>query len=403
MNTFSEQPQTRFFKSYHGIEGETRVKIAGKCWDISTSKGGSGVISTHCHAVTDEGNGNTSFVMFGQDEGESFHVNILPRGTRATEKTIREAHAEGLKQFYAKSAVGELPKADAEIQIGQILFTDYIQRPETNRRAVYEITGSKFKTVLLDGSRTQFDDHVRPYAKRFGIGTYYNEGEKISQEEIDALLIQARENMKVQAAADEVQREEAAKKAAEKKEHLSQFTKADRRKSTTILKAHILKAFPSVSKVEIKTDSRSMDVTYYAPSKIEELETLLADFREGHFNGMEDIYEYSKDREEVILEDHILESYQYVSVDHKEAEEPAADQVKEALPVQPIQPGKVQIIDYSEKAIAVIGDTKPIKDKLKELGGRFNFRLTCGPGWIFRKADLERIKQALSVKEVANV
>ncbi len=403
MNTFSDVEQTRFFKSHYGIEGETRVKIAGKCWDITTSKGGSGVISTHCHAVTDEGNGATSFVMFGQDEGASFHVNILPKGTRATEKTIREAHAEGLKQFYAKSAAGELPKADAEIQIGQIIFSDYIQRSETNRRAVYEINGSKFKTVLLDGSRTQHDDHVRPYAKRFGIGTYYNEGEKISQEKIDALLIQARDNMKVQAAKDEIEREEAAQKEQEKKAYLSQFTRADRRKSTAIIKAHILKAFPSVSKVEVKSDHNSMYVTYYAPSKIEELETFIDEFKMGHFNGMDDIYEYAKDKEEIILEDHILELYQYVSVSHKEAEEPAADQVKEALPVQPIQPGKVQIIDYSEKAIAVIGDTKPIKDKLKELGGRFNFRLTCGPGWIFRKADLERIKQALSVKEVANV
>ena len=55
----------------------------------------------------------------------------------------------------------------------------------------------------------------------------------------------------------------------------------------------------------------------------------------------------------------------------------------------------VSIIDYSEKAIAVIGNTKPIKDKLKELNGRFNFRLSCGPGWIFPKNRFEEIRQAL--------
>lgn len=58
--------------------------------------------------------------------------------------------------------------------------------------------------------------------------------------------------------------------------------------------------------------------------------------------------------------------------------------------------GEVNIIDYSEKAIAVIGDTKPIKDKLKELGGKFNFRLSCGPGWIFPKSKLETIQNALT-------
>jgi hypothetical protein len=53
-------------------------------------------------------------------------------------------------------------------------------------------------------------------------------------------------------------------------------------------------------------------------------------------------------------------------------------------------------VDYSDKAFAVIGDTKPIKDLLKSLGGRFNFRLTCGPGWIFPKTKLNDVTAALS-------
>lgn len=44
----------------------------------------------------------------------------------------------------------------------------------------------------------------------------------------------------------------------------------------------------------------------------------------------------------------------------------------------------IRIVDYSEKAIAVYGDTKSIKDKLKSLGGRFNPRLREGTGWIFQ-------------------
>lgn len=56
----------------------------------------------------------------------------------------------------------------------------------------------------------------------------------------------------------------------------------------------------------------------------------------------------------------------------------------------------VQIIDYSEKAIAVIGDTKPIKDMLKNMGGKFNPRLSCGMGWIFPKNKMEQVKAALS-------
>lgn len=61
-----------------------------------------------------------------------------------------------------------------------------------------------------------------------------------------------------------------------------------------------------------------------------------------------------------------------------------------------VKPGTVQIIDYSEKAIAVIGDTRPIKDKLKDLGGKFNPRLSCGAGWIFSKTRLNALQAALS-------
>ena len=54
------------------------------------------------------------------------------------------------------------------------------------------------------------------------------------------------------------------------------------------------------------------------------------------------------------------------------------------------------IVDYSEKAIAVTGDTRPIADKLKEMGGRFNPRLSCGPGWIFSKRKEDELRAVLA-------
>lgn len=67
----------------------------------------------------------------------------------------------------------------------------------------------------------------------------------------------------------------------------------------------------------------------------------------------------------------------------------------EKTETQNVHSGKIQIIQYSEKSIAVIGDTKPIKDKLKELGGSFNFRLTCGAGWIFPMSKLNALQTSL--------
>ncbi len=64
-----------------------------------------------------------------------------------------------------------------------------------------------------------------------------------------------------------------------------------------------------------------------------------------------------------------------------------------------VQAGEVQIIDYSEKAFAVIGDTYPIKEQLKQLGGKFNRFLKCGAGWIFSKSKLEEVQAALMPQE----
>lgn len=57
--------------------------------------------------------------------------------------------------------------------------------------------------------------------------------------------------------------------------------------------------------------------------------------------------------------------------------------------------GKLQLVNYSEKAIALIGDTKAIKDLLKQLGGRFNSHLSCGAGWIFSKKAEGKLRAAL--------
>ena len=60
-----------------------------------------------------------------------------------------------------------------------------------------------------------------------------------------------------------------------------------------------------------------------------------------------------------------------------------------------VKTGEINIVDYSEKAFAVIGDTKPIKDLLWSLHGKFNARLSCGAGWIFSKKRLTEVETAL--------
>lgn len=60
-------------------------------------------------------------------------------------------------------------------------------------------------------------------------------------------------------------------------------------------------------------------------------------------------------------------------------------------------PTGIQLIAYSEKALAVTGNTKPIKDQLKKLGGKFNLKLSCGAGWIFSKKREQELRTALAL------
>ncbi|CAH6419974.1 Hypothetical protein HVR_LOCUS1031 [uncultured virus] len=46
----------------------------------------------------------------------------------------------------------------------------------------------------------------------------------------------------------------------------------------------------------------------------------------------------------------------------------------------------MQAVYYSEKSIAVFGDTKPWAANLRALGGKFNGNLGGRPGWIFQRA-----------------
>lgn len=80
--------------------------------------------------------------------------------------------------------------------------------------------------------------------------------------------------------------------------------------------------------------------------------------------------------------------------------EPAAKKEKE--PTKKTTP-KFQIVNYSEKSIALFGETKPIKEDLKSLGGRYNANLrpfgedSRVPGWIFPK------KCESAVRELVNL
>lgn len=469
---FTHTENTRIRKSLrNGWEGETKVKINGKNWMITTLKRSSGQITTWCKVVNDNGNGVISYMMFGADKSEDFTIEVAPKGTTATEGNIKKYHLEALAVFDAKIEAGEAGGDVYKITVGQILFTDSCGRWDDNRRVVYEVINeNSFKTVLLDGSRTQHDDFVKDYKNKFGIGTYYNQGERMEDiNEINNLVLTAKENEAkaiLQQQADEIAAQE---KDRQHKEYLSQFKQADRRATTNILKAHILKEFPQVKKVEVKSDvfsmGSSLDVWYYSPEPVQGVEDLINSLQYGRFNSMEDIYEHNEGDNEVIINGHILTTYKYTTAKHEKIEDEAINLVKaavETIELQEVEPidilnieaGKedsclneelstltvsdllgetreednhpktgikctqtpfvladikrveepapaakksIELVEYNENSFALIGEgTREHKDKIKELGGKFNAYLRCGKGFIFSNKRKKEVLNFLS-------
>jgi hypothetical protein len=63
--------------------------------------------------------------------------------------------------------------------------------------------------------------------------------------------------------------------------------------------------------------------------------------------------------------------------------------------------GTFQIVDYSDRAIAVFGDTMAVKEALMALGGRFNKFLTLNgqraAGWVFQKSKEQELRGLLAI------
>ena len=57
---------------------------------------------------------------------------------------------------------------------------------------------------------------------------------------------------------------------------------------------------------------------------------------------------------------------------------------------------ELRIVDYGERTIAVVGNTKPHKDALKSIGGYFVYRTQWGPAWVFREKKRDIIQAYLS-------
>lgn len=391
----------------------TTKNVNGHDWQITTSKKHSGKIATTAQRGKKTKYG-FEFAMLS-DPNITLHTS---GATRATSKALTECHEIGLLNFDDNPEImTKSPKREG-LQPGQIIFThgyDNERRRVIIKEATTEYGSKYFETVVLDSLAIGRDDHIRPFTEKFGIGTYYHEGDMYEgdiEELYNKAVCKAEEDRK----AEEIRKAKEAEETARKIEEGKKLVSVPEWAKSVIL-CHVKE---DDSDPYSDYYSHSISKTYYLAWS-SHTRDLFSEMRKAAKNCektayMADLPKDCENREKYSMGSgyYLGESshsgyeirkgsinkndldYLYIAAAEGRFFCPTEEPKTEKKPTQKASTKGVEIIDYSEKAIAVIGNTKEIKDTLKSLGGRFNPRLSCGMGWVFPKAKGEALRAALA-------
>lgn len=295
---------------------------------------------------------------------------------------------------------------------------------------VYEVTRDKwgitYHLVNLRTHEFHTSDLIRPLSEKFGIGIYYDDANPkfLDPLETAALLTKAKEK-----------KAEAERKVKEAKEEYECIAKigAERLRPLvpTDAKAVIIGTL-RVNECDSYTDYYDYSIarivilgfSKHTRNLFSEMRKHAANFEEtaylaeynadyehrenysmgdGMYLGRNKYSGWTIEKEPICDLEKFIERYAHTAGDEanlcmkapqreNEAQQPTATADLSAL--------SLKIVEYSEKAIAVFGDTKPIKDVLKNLNGLFRANLTYKgerrAGWIYSKKQELKVREALA-------
>jgi hypothetical protein len=299
---------------------------------------------------------------------------------------------------------------------------------EDDRYAVYGITegsdGFIYRLINLRTRKFGQCDLIRPLSEKFGIGYYYDDKNPEFMDAFEVEVLRSEAEQKA-AAEQEAQRQEQA--------HRERLETAGRERLASLVPADA----KAVIVAELHEDESDMMTDYFGYRTVRTVilgfsthtKDLFSEMRKYAVNFPETAYLATKNQKYEHREKYTGGSGYYLSESrcsgwtvrkikyfgNRESiidcfALTAGDEAN--ICVSRVQAdtdtstdtvtGDFIIVDYSEKAIAVFGDTKPVKDALKAPGGRFNPKLTHGgrkqAGWIFPKSKKQELNGLLTVK-----
>ena len=295
---------------------------------------------------------------------------------------------------------------------------------------VYEVSHDKwgitYHLVNLRTHEFHTSDLIRPLSEKFGIGIYYDDANPkfLDPLETAALLTQAKEK--------KAEAERKAEEASEEYERIAKIgTERLRPLIPTDTKAVIIGTL-RVNECDSYTDYYDYSIartvilgfSKHTRNLFSEMRKHAANFEEtaylaeynadyehrenyslgdGMYLGRNKYSGRTIEKEPIYDLEKFIERYAHTAGDETNLCMKAPQRENEAQ--QPttaanLSSFNLEIVEYSEKAIAVFGDTKPIKDVLKNLNGLFRANLTYKgerrAGWIYSKKQEQKVREALA-------
>ena len=296
---------------------------------------------------------------------------------------------------------------------------------------VYEVSrnqwGITYHLINLETHEFHTSDLIRPLSAKFGIGIYYDDANPkfLDPLETAVLLTKAKEK-----------KAEAERKAEEEREEYERIAKIGAERLRPLIPTDAKAVIIGTLRVN-ECDSYTDYYNYSIGRTVilgfsKHTRNLFSEMRKHAVNFEETTYlaEYNADYEHrenysmgdgMYLGEHkysgwtiekepiydlekFIERYAHTAGNEAnlciKAPQTDSDTAEQPTATADLSMFNLEIVEYSEKAIAVFGDTKPIKDVLKDLNGLFRANLTYKgerrAGWIYSKKQETKVREALA-------
>ncbi len=322
------------------------------------------------------------------------------------------------KQFL----LGANKEIDTNIQTVAVNQIVRMEGYNYDKYVVYEIAktqwGITYKLINLRTKEFHTSDLIRPFSEKFGIGMYYDDvcPQFLDAFEVAILKEEAQANANAEKQAKQQEKQHCEQVSAIGRKRLNEIIPTDAQAvivacerednsdpysdyySASTVRRVIL-GFSTHTKnnfQEMRNHAGNFEETAYLTEKNEDYE-----HRENYSGGHGYYLGESKYRGWIIEKEQIYDRERFIERFAFTAGNEANICIKNTPKTEETATGDFTIVDYSEKAVAIFGDTRAIKEQLSALGGRFNMYLTlkgkkCA-GWIFQKSKESELRQLVNL------